>query len=126
LTKDPRWHRYLLGVDPLSGRVRQYLLNEAISSRDANRVAAFFRGFQIQHGGGASTPAATSTSTRQRSSRSAPDGKQIYTREMIADLYSRHRRGEFANREAAWNKIEQDLFDAQKEGRISMSDYITK
>ena len=31
IDRDPRWHRWLLGVDVLSGRVRQQLLNEAIS-----------------------------------------------------------------------------------------------
>jgi hypothetical protein len=35
IDRDPRWHRWLLGVDVLSGRVRQQLLNEAISSATA-------------------------------------------------------------------------------------------
>ena len=30
IDRDPRWHRWLLGIDVLSGRVRQQLLNEAI------------------------------------------------------------------------------------------------
>ena len=46
IDRDPRWHRWLLGVDVLSGRVRQQLLNEAISSAAAPRVISFFRGFQ--------------------------------------------------------------------------------
>jgi hypothetical protein len=28
--RDPRWHQWLLGIDLMSGRVRQQLLNEAI------------------------------------------------------------------------------------------------
>jgi hypothetical protein len=58
IDRNPRWHRWLLGVDVLSGRVRQTLLNEAISSSvrqtllneaiaaaEAPRVISFFRGF---------------------------------------------------------------------------------
>ena len=45
IDRDPRWHRWLLGIDVLSGRVRQQLLNEAISSASAPRVISFFRGF---------------------------------------------------------------------------------
>src|SRR5262249_969770 len=43
--RDPRWHRWLLGVDLYSGRVRQQLLNEAIAAASAPRVISFFRGF---------------------------------------------------------------------------------
>ena len=45
IDRDPRWHRWLLGIDVLSGRVRQQLLNEAISAAAAPRVISFFRGF---------------------------------------------------------------------------------
>jgi hypothetical protein len=41
----PHWHRYLLTVDPLSGRVRQTLLNDAIASGTTHRVISFFRQF---------------------------------------------------------------------------------
>ena len=45
IDRDPRWHRWLLGIDMLSGRVRQTLLDEAIASADAPRAISFFRGF---------------------------------------------------------------------------------
>ena len=32
IDQDPRWHNWLRSVDPLSGRVRQTLLDEAIAS----------------------------------------------------------------------------------------------
>jgi hypothetical protein len=38
IDRDPRWHRWLLGIDSLSGRVRQTLLNEAIAAGDPHRV----------------------------------------------------------------------------------------
>src|SRR6478735_7281483 len=43
IDSNPEWHRWLLTVDSLSGRVRQQLLNDAIASGDASRIAAFFR-----------------------------------------------------------------------------------
>src|SRR5512132_4219301 len=43
---DPRWHRWLLGVDSLSGRIRQQLLNEAVASGNATRVVSFFKDFR--------------------------------------------------------------------------------
>src|SRR6478752_6622152 len=35
IDRDPRWHRWLLSVDPLSGCTRQQLLNQAVASTDA-------------------------------------------------------------------------------------------
>jgi hypothetical protein len=44
--RDARWHQWLRAIDVMSGRVRQQLLNEAISSGDTNRVVAFFKQFE--------------------------------------------------------------------------------
>jgi hypothetical protein len=115
---NPLWHRWLLGIDSLSGRVRQLLLNEAISAGDARRVKEFFAQFK-REAGGAQTPAAS----RSRSSR-APSGQQIYTPKMIGQIYERRRKGEFSDE--AFAKIEADIFDAQKSGRVQMVDYISK
>ena len=49
--RDPRWHRWLLGVDTLSGRIRQHLLNDAITAGDARRVKSFFDSFQQEAAG---------------------------------------------------------------------------
>src|SRR5262245_40367566 len=50
IDEDPRWHQWLRQVDPLNGRVRQDLLNEAIAAGSATRVIAFFRGFLREQG----------------------------------------------------------------------------
>jgi len=39
----PQWHAWLRSVDPLSGRVRQQLLNDAIANGATNRVISFFK-----------------------------------------------------------------------------------
>jgi hypothetical protein len=109
IDRDPYWHRYLLEFDPLSGRVRQQLLNDAVASGDANRVVAFFRGYQ-REAGRASSP--------QRSRNTAAPSKPTYTRAQIGALYEQHRKGAYRGREAEWARQEADIFAAQKEGRV--------
>ena len=106
--RDPRWHRWLLGIDSLSGRVRQHLLNDAIAAGDPHRVKSFFDGFRREAG---STPAAASI-------RAGSSGKPIYTRAQIQKLYDRHLRGAYNGREAEWNRIEADIIAAGREGRV--------
>jgi hypothetical protein len=109
--RDPAWHRWLLGVDLMSGRIRQALLNEAINSGDARRVELFFRQFQQQEGG--SPQAQTAPGRRPRSS-----NKPIYTRQQISKLYDQHRRGAYNGREAEWQRQEADIIAAGREGRV--------
>jgi len=60
-----------------------------------------------------------------RVNESAAHGKPIYTRELIGELYERHRKGEFAGREKEWARIENDIFAAQREGRVQAHPYLT-
>jgi hypothetical protein len=123
IDNDPRWHRWLLGVDPLNGRMRQHILDDAIRAGDPSRVTAFFRGYMQEQGAAGQTPGHTGhASQRARSAREKP----IYTRELIGALYEQHRRGEFAGREKEWAQIEQDIFRAQREGRVQAHPYLTK
>jgi hypothetical protein len=112
--RDPEWHRWLLGYDTYSGRVRQQLLNEAIASGSAERVVAFFRGFQAEAGGTQSHASAGTTYGRARSS----GGRQIYTRDQIKQLYRAHQQGAYTGREQEWARQEVDIIRASAEGRI--------
>jgi hypothetical protein len=115
----PEWHKWLLGIDLRSGRVRQQLLNEAIAVGDARQVQAIFDDFKQ---GGQST----GTSTRTSSRRSATSGKQVYTNDSIRKLYEAHRRGAYNGREDDWNRIEADIFAAQREGRVQVTPFFSK
>ena len=121
IDRNPAWHRFLLGVDALSGRVRQQLLNEAISSGSEQRIAAFFRTFQQQAGAQSSPDTARPTPSR---SRSAPIGSRVYSHDDIAKIYERRRKGGYTD--DTFNKIEADIFRAQHENRISGGPYLTK
>ncbi len=140
IDRDPRWHRWLLGIDVLSGRVRQQLLNEAISAAQAPRVISFFRGFQNEEaatghsepGPTSRQPAAPREAALDLSSLAAPGrarpatggdaslppDKPIYTRAQIAQLYSLHRKQAYVGREAEWQRQEADIIAAGREGRI--------
>ena len=139
IDRNPRWHRWLLGIDMLSGCVRQQLLDEAIASSDAPRVISFFRGFLSEEratghiepaphlaGSPPREPAVPLASFaapgRARPATggdtSFPPDKPIYTRAQIAQLYSAHRKGAYVGREAEWARQDADIIRASAEGRI--------
>ena len=140
IDNNPRWHRWLLGVDVLSGRVRQQLLNEAISAASAPRVISFFRGFlneeaatgHTESASPAQQPAAPRAATIPLASLAAPGrarpatggdtafppDKPIYTRAQIAQLYRQHQKGAYVGREAEWQRQDADIIAASREGRI--------
>jgi hypothetical protein len=117
IDQDPEWYRWLLGIDHLSGQIRQRLLNDAVASGNADRVVAFCKGFQQEQGG---AHAASVPSRRTRSE------KPIYTRDQIRDLYAAHQKGAFIGRESEWARLEADIFAAQREGRVQGPPYLTK
>jgi len=124
----PRWEQlntdteflgWLSERDPLSGKSRQELFNEAYSRLDAQRVAAFFNGFGGSDVGVASaaTPAESMvTPSTLRSQPPVPAGKRIWRSVEIANFYNAVRQGRYAPEEAA--KIEQEIFAAQSENRV--------
>ena len=140
IDRDPRWHRWLLGVDVLSGRVRQQLLNEAISAAQAPRVISFFRGFlneEVATGHNEPAPASHQPAAPREAAiplsslaapgrarpatggdASLPPERPIYTRAQIRDLYSAHRKGAYVGREAEWARQDADIIAAGREGRI--------
>jgi hypothetical protein len=139
IDRDPRWLQWLLGIDLLSGRVRQQLLNEAIASANAPRVISFFNGFRQEEAAtGHSEPAPSSRSLREPAidlsslaapgrarpatggDASMPSDRPTYTRAQIAQLYSAHRRGAYVGREAEWARQDADIIAAGAEGRVQM------
>jgi hypothetical protein len=140
IDRDPRWHRWLLGIDMLSGRVRQTLLDEAISAADAPRAISFFRGFlNEEFATGHIEPAYSSQQAappreaavplaslaapgRARPATGGDFGglpeSRLYTRAQISQLYTAHRKGAYVGREAEWNRQEADIIAAGREGRV--------
>jgi hypothetical protein len=83
-------------------------MRNAVANGDTARVVAFYRGFQAaagQHG-----------QARSHQRRPATGGN-IYTRQQIANLYERRRKGEFSD--ATWARWEAEIFAAANQGRIA-------
>jgi hypothetical protein len=128
INADQAFHSWLLEVDPLSGSNRQAHLEAAQRSLDARRVAEFFRSWRGQGGQVSAQPTrneAVSELERQvqpgrtRSS-GVPADKQgtTYSPKDISKFFDDVRRGVYRGREAERDRIERDIFAAQRENRI--------
>lgn len=116
----PEFLTWLDGVDPLYGRSRQEILDEAQNALDANRVAAFFTAFKadVQSRAAPRTEALESQITPSTipGQPVTPDaGKKIWTPALITKFYDDVRRGKYTTEEAG--RIELDIQAAPREGR---------
>src|SRR5215831_19328564 len=59
INRDPRWLNWLLLPEPLSGRSRQLLLDDATARGNAASVIALFNGFLREAGASGQAPAPT-------------------------------------------------------------------
>lgn len=119
---------WLLEVDPLTGNTRQTYLEEAQRALDAHRVSAFFQTWLESTGQASvaqSTPAVSSelekqvTPGRSRgTSASAAKQPKTYSPEDIKKFFNDVRQGKYKGREQERDRLERDIFAAQREGRI--------
>src|SRR5262249_21980019 len=116
INADENFHRWLLQPDPYSGVIRDRLLKDAAHAANAPRVASFFKGFLAQQGAAAPAPASSASQRTQRASRRAPDGKPLYTRDQITEMWAKRRKGEINDQD--WMRWEYELIAASREGRI--------
>jgi len=123
--------------DPLSGAIRGDLLNAAFRAGNAERVMAFFRGFDpnieaAPSPAGSTTapptahapgPVSLETLAAPGRARSAPASdvaaeKPVFTPADISRFYNDKSRGGWLGREQEADRIERAIFLAQREGRV--------
>ena len=121
---------WMLDIDPLTGIVRQTILEDAQRSLDVRRVSSFFRSW-LEFTGQANV----AQNTRRQATASelekqvapgrgrntgAPTGgnTKTYSPEDIKDFFNNVRQGRYKGREQERDRIERDIFAAQREGRI--------
>lgn len=121
--------------DLYSGDIRHNLLKAAYERNDATRVLAFFNGFLAEEA--AMSPAEARTEetrapapvldpkslaapgrAKSAAASSAPAEKPIFTRAQIAKFYADATAGKFRGREAERDRLEMQIFEAEREGRI--------
>jgi hypothetical protein len=124
---------WLLDIDPLTGIARQTYLDDAQRSLDAGRVANFFRTWLEMTGQAAvaqSTGRVSVSSELEKQvspgrSRSAADPQssksKTYTPEDIRRFFEDVRTGKYKGREPERDRIERDIFSAQRENRIQLN-----
>ena len=120
---------WLLEVDPLTGIPRQTYLDDAQRNMDARRVVNFFTAWKGMTGGQDARTTRESQSASElerqvapgkgRSGGAKPQGEaKTYTSNDIKKFFSDVQKGKYKGREAERDRIERDIFAAQREGRI--------
>ena len=122
------FHSWLLEVDPLTGVTRQSHLENAQRSFDVRRVAAFFNTWQGNNGHRiAQEPRDAAKSQLEKQvapgrgrTAAAPVDNQAktYSTQDISKFFDDVRKGAYKGRETERDRIERDIFAAQREGRI--------
>lgn len=135
LNTDPAFLEWLSLPDAYSGVIRHDMLRAAYSQGDAPRTLAFFKGFLAQEAAVAPAEAKPDTRTttvpkvpladlaapgraKTAASDSTPAEKPIITRDQISLFYADVAAGKYRGREADKKATEDQIFAAQREGRI--------
>jgi cell division septum initiation protein DivIVA len=121
---------WLLEADPLTGITRQTYLDDAQRALDARRVSNFFRTWldttgqavDAQPTGRATNPELEKQVAPGRSRGSgtpaAANKAKVYSPQDIQKFFDEVRSGKYKGREADRDRIERDIFAAQRENRI--------
>lgn len=128
INADQNFQGWLMSVDPLTGATRQTYLEDAQRNLDSRRVATFFATWQHLSGQAVAQPPrhapASELDKQVAPGRSrgngAPSGDQAktYSPQDIAKFFADVRKGVYAGKEAERDRIERDIFSAQRENRI--------
>jgi hypothetical protein len=134
---NPDFLSWLKLPDTYSGAIRHGLLKAAYERNDAPRVLAFFRGFLAEEA--AVNPAnrgpdipngatvrpkvsldeyAAPGRAKTAAASSAPAEKPYFTRAEISKFYADSAAGRYRGKEAEKDRIEKQIFAAEREGRI--------
>jgi hypothetical protein len=124
---------WLLEADPLTGITRQTYLDDAQRNLDARRVANFFRTWLESTGQANVAQSVNHTSNSELEKQVAPgrsrgsanpasaNKAKTYTPQDIQKFFNDVRSGKYKGREQERDRIERDIFAAQRENRIQVN-----
>lgn len=142
INRDPEFKRWLSLPDVYSGVVKGVLLNQAVKAADAPRAIAFFKSFLSEraatgHSDPVVEPQPQAAALREpaipldtlaapgrarpatgNTNPGSPADKPVFTRAQVAAFYTRVRQGHYMGREREKDAEEQQIFAAQREGRV--------
>jgi hypothetical protein len=124
---------WLLEADPLTGITRQTYLDDAQRSLDARRVANFFRTW-LEITGQATVAQSTGNAPSSELEKQVAPGRsrgagapasankaKVYAPADITKFFNDVRSGKYKGREQERDRIERDIFAAQRENRIQVN-----
>lgn len=124
---------WLLEADPLTGITRQTYLDDAQRSLDARRVSNFFHTW-LETTGQATVAQSTARPTSSELEKQVTPGRsrgtgtpasankaKTYTPQDIQKFFNDVRSGKYKGREPERDRIERDIFAAQRENRIQVN-----
>jgi hypothetical protein len=124
---------WLLSADPLTGITRQTYLDDAQRSLDAKRVANFFRAW-LESTGQAAVAQSTGRTQNSELEKQVTPGRsrntgtpattnqgKMYSPQDIQKFFNDVRTGKYKGREPERDRIERDIFAAQRENRIQVN-----
>jgi hypothetical protein len=133
LNDDHGFQSWLLEVDPLTGISRQTYLEDAQRSLDVRRVASFFQTWNELTGKANVAQNTRRTATASELERQVTPGRskntgvpannngKTYSPDDIKLFFNDVRSGKYRGREAERDRIERDIFAAQRDGRITVN-----
>lgn len=133
---DPKFLAWVGLPDPFSGAIRLDMLKAAYGQCNTNRVLAFFKGFIAEEDALAPEPQPAPSTTqvqkvplqslaapgRAKAPATAPAAspdKPLISRAEISKFYADSAAGRYSKNEPERQRIEREIFAAQREGRIT-------
>ena len=133
LNENDTFQSWLLQADPLTGITRQTYLDDAQRSLDAGRVANFFRTW-LESTGQATVAQSTGRTSVSELEKQVTPGRsrntgapattnqgKMYSPQDIQKFFNDVRIGKYKSREQERDRIERDIFAAQRENRIQVN-----
>jgi hypothetical protein len=133
INENEAFQAWLLEADPLTGITRQTYLEDAQRNLDARRVINIFRAW-LEITGQATVAQSTGRAANSELAKQIAPGRsrgsgtpavankaKIYTPADIAKFFNDVRAGKYKGREQERDRIERDIFAAQRENRIQFT-----
>ena len=124
------FQNWLLEIDPLTGISRQTYLEDAQRNLDVGRVTNFFNAWKGNNGSESNAqPNRKAQSSNELKKQVSPgkgkssgkpqsNSRKTYSTDDIKSFFDEVRKGNYRNKEEERDRIERDIFAAQREGRI--------
>ena len=133
INADQAFQSWLLEADPLTGITRQTYLEDAQRVLDSRRVSNFFRTW-LEVTGQANVAQSTGRASNSELEKQVTPGRsrsagsptssnkaKMYTPQDIQKFFNDVRAGKYKGREQERDRIERDIFAAQRENRIQVN-----